>query len=94
MIRAAVDNVYSRRFDFKSFSNFILAVLGHRRNFFCQIRDKSVLDSAVQSGKFIPFTGKIFREEFTINIMEKNNTGRKGKATIAKFKNGIFPVRQ
>jgi hypothetical protein len=50
------------------------------------------LDSAVQSGKFVPSGDKIFREEFTVNIVEKYNPRGKRQAGISEFKDGVFSV--
>jgi len=76
-----------------SIHDLILCKLRNRTNLFCLPGYKAILDTVVQTNKFIPKTGKVFRKEFAINIVEKDNAGEKGKAGITIVENKVMPVK-
>jgi hypothetical protein len=50
------------------------------------------LPAIVQTDNLVPKAYKIFREEFTVDIVQKNDSRSKGKTGIAEFKDYILPV--
>ena len=90
MVPTTVNNGNPIRVNMIGLGYLIFTELRNSNNSFCFFCDKTVLPFVVYTDKFITKDRKVFGEKFAVNVVEENNTRRKGQTGVPEIENGVL----